>query len=105
MVDLTEICGESALHTSLLKKRAAAQAKLDMLVAKATEKIAPLENQIEKLDAMIAILVPSMEVADELQKAAHLRQQGIAREVAPQETAPAADTAADVPAFLKRGGV
>lgn len=56
MADLTEFAGEDALRAGLIKKRAKAQEKLNALIAKAQEKIAPLQNQIEKFDALIAVL-------------------------------------------------
>ena len=56
MVDLTEFVGESALRASLQKKRDKAQEKLDALIAKANEKIVPVEGEIAKLDALLAVL-------------------------------------------------
>lgn len=56
MVDLTTICGDAVLHASITKKRIKAQQKLDALIAKANEKIQPLQEQIEKYDAMLCLL-------------------------------------------------
>lgn len=56
MVDITEFTGEDALRASLLKKRAKAQEKLDGLIAKAQERIAPMQAQIEKFDSLLKVL-------------------------------------------------
>jgi len=56
MVDLTEFNGEDALRASLIKKREKVQEKLDAVIAKAQEKITPLQAQIEKFDALLAVL-------------------------------------------------
>ena len=56
MVDLTEFNGEDALRASLMKKREKVQEKLDAVIAKAQEKITPLQAQIEKFDALLAVL-------------------------------------------------
>lgn len=56
MVDLTSICGDDALRASLIKKRDKVQEKLTLAIEKANQKIAPLENEIEKLDALLQVL-------------------------------------------------
>jgi hypothetical protein len=56
MADLTEFTGKEALRASLLKKRAKVQEKIDGVIAKAQEKLAPLQAQIEKFDALLKVL-------------------------------------------------
>ena len=56
MVDISEFTGEAALRTSLIKKRDKANEKLMAAIAKAQEKILPLTAQVEKYDALIAVL-------------------------------------------------
>lgn len=52
MVDLTEICGDTPLRASLVKKRAKEQEKLDKITVKA----APIQAEIAMYDEMIAAI-------------------------------------------------
>ncbi len=56
MVDLSDICGDTPLRASLVKKREKAQGKLDVMQAKHKEKIAPILADIEMYNAMITAI-------------------------------------------------
>lgn len=56
MNDLVEFVGDDALRASILKKRDKAEAKRLALIAKAQEKLMPIEAEISKYDDMLAVL-------------------------------------------------